>query len=159
MLEKTPLFVGYATFESWLESVDPERPVLAMSLVEPGTDQGGIRTDALLVACQQIDSDGHVHYCRLRAATLTRCCGEPFDTDWREREAAWHSLWQAVKEILEERDFPFREATVAPPRSLRFLDARAEGIAFDPLTRRFARRSAPLLNCNSLREDDRDANS
>ena len=138
MPETTPLFIGYKTLEGWIASGDTREPVLAVPLIERGTDQGGIRTDALLVVCQQADDHGSVHYCRLRAASLTRCHGEPFDADWREREAAWHSLWKAVREILERHGFRLREATVAPPQGLRFLEARAEGIAFDPASRRFA---------------------
>jgi hypothetical protein len=139
MEERTPLFVGYNTLEEWLEALFPDRPVLAMQLVEPGREEAGMRTDTLVVICQQISADGHVHYCRLRAASLTRCYGEPFNTDWREREAAWRSLWDVVKEILRERGLTYRGATVAPPQHLRFLEARADGIAFDPTAKRFAR--------------------
>jgi hypothetical protein len=142
MHETTPLFIGYKTLEEWLATRNPEKPILAMPMVEPGQDQGGIRTDTLLVMCQQIDGDGHVHYCRLRAASMTRCYGEPFDPDWQEREAAWQSLWEAVKEILQQHGLPFRGATVATPQRFRFLEAQTEGIAFDPSTKRFVRRAA-----------------
>jgi hypothetical protein len=142
MEERTPLFVGYATLEQWLDALLPDRPVLAMPLVEPGKEQSGMRTDTLVVTCQQIDADGHVHYCRLRAASLTRCYGEPFNTDWKEREAAWRSLWDAVQEILRERGLTYRSATVASPSHLRFLEARAEGIAFDRAVGLFTRMGA-----------------
>ncbi len=144
MREYTPLFVGYGTLEKWMQSLLPDRPVLAMPLVEPGPEQSGMRTDTLAVVCQQIDADGHVHYCRLRAASLTRCWGEPFSADWREREAAWRSLWDAVQEILRERGLTYRGATVAPPPLLRFLEAQAEGIAFDPAAKRFVCQSAEI---------------
>jgi hypothetical protein len=153
MEERTPLFVGYGTLEKWMQALLPDRPVLAMPLVEQGPEQSGMRTDTLVVVCQQIDSDGHVHYCRLRAASLTRCYGEPFNTDWREREAAWRSLWDAVQEILRERSLTYRSATVAPPQHLRFLEARAEGIAFDPATKRFVRLSAEALRVKILEGD------
>jgi len=142
MEERVPLFVGYVTLEAWLEALLPERPVLAMPLVEPGTEQSGMRTDTLVVTCQQVDTEGHVHYCRLRAASLTRCFGEPFSEDWREREAAWCSLWDAVQEILRERGLTYRSATVASPAHLRFLEARSEGIAFDRAVGRFTRMGA-----------------
>jgi hypothetical protein len=142
MEERMPLFVGYVTLEEWMQALLPDRPVLAMPLVEPGTEQSGMRTDTLVVVCQQVDPDGHVHYCRLRAASLTRCFGEPFSDDWREREAAWRSLWNAVQEILRARGLTYRGATVAPPSHLRFLEARSEGIAFDRAVRRFTRMGA-----------------
>ncbi|MCW3055221.1 MAG: hypothetical protein JWN14_4391 [Chthonomonadales bacterium] len=153
MEEKTPLFVGYGTFEEWMQALLPDRPVLAMPLVEQGPEQSGMRTDTLVVTCQQIDPDGHVHYCRLRAASLTRCYGEPFSADWREREAAWRSLWDAVQEILRERSLTYRGATVAHPQHLRFLEARADGIAFDPDLKRFMRPSAQALKLQYLEGD------
>jgi hypothetical protein len=145
-----PLFVGYGTLEEWMQALLPDRPVLAMPLVELGVEQSGMRTDTLVVICQQIDRDGHVHYCRLRAASLTRCYGEPFSADWREREAAWRSLWDAVQESLRERNLTYRGATVAVPQHLRFLEARAEGIAFDPALKRFVRRGAETLRAKIL---------
>jgi hypothetical protein len=153
MEERTPLFVGYATLEQWLDALLPDRPVLAMPLVEQGPEQSGMRTDTLVVVCQQIDPEGHVHYCRLRAASLTRCYGEPFNTDWREREVAWRSLWDAVQEILRERGLTYRGATVAPPQRLRFLEARAEGVAFDPALKRFVRSGAQALKLRYLEGD------
>ena len=150
MREKTPLFVGYGTLEAWLDSLLPDTPVLAIPLVELGQEQSGMRTDTLVVICQQIDMDSHVHYCRLRAASLTRCYGEPFNTDWREREAAWRSLWNAVKEILWEHGLIYRGATVAPPQPMRFLEAKADGIASDPATKRFVRPGAEATGPNIL---------
>jgi hypothetical protein len=144
MSETTPLFIGYSTFETWIASREIEKPVLAMPFIEQGADQGGIRTDTLLVMCQQIDGSGSVHYCRLRAASLTRCYGEPFEADWKEREAAWESLWHAVREILGQHGFQHREATVVPPKNLRFLEARAEGITFDLATKRFVRKGTEI---------------
>jgi hypothetical protein len=94
----TATFVGFGTLEGWAEAIDPARPVLAMPLVETGPTSGGINTEELLVACAQVSpTDGTVLYCRLRAASLTRCHGEPFDSDWKERDAAWKSLWQIVR--------------------------------------------------------------
>ncbi len=148
MREILPLFVGYRTLEDWLQAILPDSLILAMPLVEPGLEQSGMRTDTLVVLCQHIDASGHVHYCRLRAASLPRCYGEPFSADWREREAAWHSLWDAVQEILRERDLTYRCATVAVPTHLRFLEARAEGIAFDPDTKRFGRLGAEVVRAN-----------
>lgn len=153
MEEQMPLFVGYGTLEAWLEALLPDRPVLAMPLIEPGRELSGMRTDTLGVVCQQIDSDDQIHYCRLRAASLTRCYGEPFNADWREREAAWRSLWDAVQEILRERNLTCRRATVAPPVHLRFLEARADGIAFDPATKRFVSLSAEAERGNILEGD------
>lgn len=142
MEESTPLFVGYGTLEEWVRALLPDRPVLAMPLVDPGCEQSGMRTDTLVVVCQQVDPEGHVHYCRLRAISLTRCFGEPFSSDWREREQVWHSLWDAVQEDLRERGVAYRKATVASPKHLRFLEARAGGIAFDPDLQRFVRTGA-----------------
>ena len=141
MEEKTPLYIGYPTLGGWLATTTADKPVLAMPLCEPGTEHGGLRTDTLMVLCQQIDAWGHVHYCRLRAASLTRCFGEPFDADWQEREAAWHSLWAIVTEILQERGLSFQRATVAMPTQLRLLEARDKDIVFDPQRRRFVRRA------------------
>jgi hypothetical protein len=135
---------------SYLEALLPDRPVLAMPLVELGPEQSGMRTDTLVVVCQQIDADSHVHYCRLRAASLTHCYGEPFSADWREREAAWRSLWDAVQEILRERGLTYRGATVASSHRFRSLEARAEGIAFDPAAKRFVRRSASVVRSSCL---------
>jgi len=72
-------FIGFATLEGWTEAIDTTRPILAMPLIQPGPIHAGLQTDTLLVVCQQVDASGHVLYCRLRAASLTRCYGEPFD--------------------------------------------------------------------------------
>ena len=141
METRTPQYIGYQTLADWLAATTADKPVLAMPLCEPGTDHGGLRTDTLLVLCQQIDPCGHVHYCRLRAASLTRCFGEPFDPDWQEREAAWHSLWAIVTEILQEHSLSFQRATVAMPIRLRFLEARDTAIVYDPQRQRFLRRA------------------
>lgn len=135
------LFIGFSTLEGWAEAIDPTRPVLAMPLVDPGPNSGGIQTDELSVVCQQVAADGSgaVLYCRLRAASLARCFGEPFDPDWQERDAAWKSLWSAVEALLRERGLVLQRATVAHPRTLTLLQGRAETIRFDRQTRRYQR--------------------
>jgi hypothetical protein len=135
----SPAFIGYGRFAEWLDWVDRDMPVLAIPLVEPGTEHSGLRTDRLLVVCQQVGPEGHVHYCRLRAAEMTRCGGEPFDRDWQEREAAWHSLWEAVEQELLARGLTARRATVAPPRWLRLLEGDPHPVAFDRETKRYRR--------------------
>ena len=142
-MEKAQTFIGFATLEEWAAAVDPSRPVLAMPLIEHGRENGGLRVDELLVVCQQVDTDGSVLYCRLRAASLTRCYGEPFDPDWREREAAWRSLGDAVESFLQEKGFTLRRATVAWPKDHVFLQGRAEGIRFDKGSRTYRRAETP----------------
>ena len=141
MRERTLLWIGYPTLKSWLETTTSDKLILAMPLCEPGTDHGGLRTDTLLVMCQQIDLCWHIHYCRLRAAHLTRCFGEPFDADGQEREAAWHSLWAIVREILQERGLSFQRATVAMPTQLPFLEARDTALVYAPQRQRYLRRA------------------
>jgi len=138
-MDKPLVFVGIATLEEFAAAVDPARPLLAMPLVESGPEHGGIRVDDLLVVCQQVDADGSVLYCRLRAASLTRCFGEPFDPDWQERETAWRSLWDVVEAILRERGFTFRRATVAHPKGYVFLQGRSESIRFDKASKTYRR--------------------
>jgi len=138
-------FIGFATLEGWADAVDPARPVLALPLVEPGPNTGGMQTDELLVVCQQVSSagDNAVLYCHLRAASLTRCHGEPFDPDWQERKAAWKSLWTLVHAYLaQERGFLVQQATVACPRNLLFLRGRAGFVRFDNDAKRYRRSSS-----------------
>ena len=137
-------FVGFATLEGWIEAVDRSRPVLALRLVEPGPGSGGIQVDELLVVCQQVATDGSVLYCRLRAASLTRCYGQPFDPDWREREAAWETLWDAVESTLIDRGFTIQRATVAWPKGYVFLQGRSEDIRFDRVSKTYLR-TDPIL--------------
>ena len=140
-MERAQTFIGFASLEAWAEAIDPQRPVLAMPLIQSGIEKGGLRVDELLVVCQQVREEGSVLYCRLRAASLTRCYGEPFDPDWREREAAWNSLADAVESHLTQRGFTLQRATVAWPRDHVFLEGRADSIRFDRETQRY-RRSA-----------------
>ncbi len=136
-----PTFIGFATLEDWLNVADPTLPTYLLPIVERGVEQGGLRIDTLVVICQQLNERGHVHYCRLRAADLTRCFGDPFDTDWRDREAAWRSLAVEVTAELCSRNLTLLSATIAPPRSLRLLEGRSDRIRFDAVTRRFTRTS------------------
>lgn len=130
-------FIGFATLEEFARVVNPARPLLAMPLIESGPPSGGLQTDELLVVCQQVDTEGSVLYCRLKAASLTRCFGEPFDPDWQERESAWKSLWAAVEAYLKSRGFVLRRATVALPKGYVFLRGRAEGIRFDRVSKTY----------------------
>lgn len=132
-----PLFVGYATLEKWLDTRTKALPAYVLPLVEPGQDQGGLSIDALLVICQQQDERGNVHYCRLRAAEMSRCFGEPFCSDWREREAAWHSYAAAVEGELTARGIPVVAASIAVPRALRPLEGTSETIRFDRASGRY----------------------
>ena len=133
-------FIGFATLEGWIEAIDPNRPLLAMPLVQPGPIHAGLQTDQLLVVCRQVDPRGCVLYCRLRAASLTRCYGEPFDADWQARETAWHTLWDAVESSLKERGCTLQRATVAWPKDHVFLEGRSQEITFDRASRTYLRR-------------------
>ena len=137
-----PLFVGYAQFEDWLGTLDTGLPAYVLAVVEAGAEQAGLRIDALLVICQQRDLRGDVHYCRLRAADLSRCFGEPFCRDWRERERAWHSLAELAAQAVKARGIPCVSATVAMPRNLRSLQGSWEAAVFDPATKRFRLRGS-----------------
>jgi len=135
-------FVGFGILEGFLDALDSARPVYAMALVEAGPSHGGIQTDELLVVCQQIARDGSVWYCRLRAASMTRCFGNPFDPDWQDREAAWHSLWQAVQECLQERSLTPTRATIAHPRHFTLLQGQSTTIRYDKQSKRYKRDTA-----------------
>ena len=135
-----PLFVGYCTLEEWLHQADATRPVFAMPLIEPGAAQDGLQVDELVVVCQQVASDLTIRYCRLRAASLTRCYGQPFDEDWQEREMAWKSLWECVKAILQEAGLTHHKATVARPKGIVLLEGRCEQVAYDQHERQFVRK-------------------
>ena len=143
-MDTAQTFVGFATLEGWIEAVDRARPVLAMRLIEPGPNSGGIQVDELLVVCQQVDTNGSVLYCRFRAASLTRCYGQPFDLDWQQREAAWETLWDAVESTLIDCGFTLQRATVAWPKGYVFLQGRSEAIRFDPASRTYLR-TDPIL--------------
>lgn len=134
-----PIWIGFTCLEEWAQAVDPLRPVLATPLVQRAGETGPIQVDELKVVCQQVAADGTVLYCRLRAASLSRCYGDPFDPDWREREAAWCSLWVAVQKYLADQSLTVHSATVAWPRGHVFLEGRARGIAFDKAIQRYQR--------------------
>jgi len=140
------IFVGFGTLEGFVAALDPARPVLALPLVEPGPTSGGISTETLLVVCQQVcPAEGTVLYCRLRAASLTRCYGEPFDPDWQERHAAWQSLWHIVRAYLTgDLGCTLQRATVAHPKNYVFLDGQAGFIHFDKDTKRYCRRPSEV---------------
>ncbi|MBV9852104.1 MAG: hypothetical protein JO250_20760 [Armatimonadetes bacterium] len=136
------LWVGFLELEAWLAAVDPARPVLLLPVAHALGADGPFRTEQLLVACQQVTPEGHVLYCRLRAATLTRVCGEVVDADWRQKEMAWESLWECVQETLEERGLMVLSATAACPAGLPLLWGHAGGIAYDEAHRCFRRLTA-----------------
>ncbi len=140
---RSVLFVGFATLEEWARAVDLSRSVLATKLVVPGSSRRGFQTDELLVVCQQVTPEGHVLYCQLKAASLTRLCGQPFDPNWRERQAAWDSLWTCVQDFLAERNLSVRHATVAHPHGYVLFQARAESIAFNAQAGRYFRPAFP----------------
>ena len=139
MSSEAQIFLGFATLEEWAQAVDRKRPVLAMPLVHPGPNSGGMQVDELRVVCQQVTDSGTVLYCRLRAASLTRFNGQPFDSDWKEREEAWDSLWEAVEAYLKEQGFTLRRATVAHPKDHVFLEGKAGFIRFDKEAKRYRR--------------------
>jgi len=136
------LWIGFLELEAWAEAVDPARPALLLPVVQPAGQDGPFQTEQLLVACQQVTPEGHVLYCRLKAATLTRVCGEVVDADWRQKEMAWESLWECVQETLEGRGLAVLPATVACPSGLPLLLGHAGGIAYDEAHRCFRRRAA-----------------
>ena len=143
-MDTAQTFVGFATLEGWIEAVDRSRPVMTLRLVEPGPSSGGIQVDELLVVCQQVDTNGSVLYCRLRAASLTRCYGEPFDPDWQQRQTAWETLWDAVERTLTDWGFTIQRATVAWPKGYVFLQGRSEAIRFDRASKTYLR-TDPIL--------------
>ena len=108
--------------------MDPARPVLLLPAIEPSLVDGPFAEEDLLVSCQQVTPEGHVLYCRLRAATLTRVCGEVVDADWRQREMAWESLWECVGDMLEGRGLAIMPGMVASPPGLALLRGHAGGI-------------------------------
>ncbi len=132
-----PPFIGYPTLESWLEVVDATRPVLALRVAEPSPQSGGLHVEDLTVHCQQVGPDYAVHYCRLRAASVTLCCGEPFDADWQDRNAAWQSLWQCVKEVLETAGVSVCTATIARPKNLILLEGLSQRITYNRDAKRY----------------------
>jgi hypothetical protein len=132
-----PPFVGYGTLEEWLAVVDPEQPVFALKISEPSPQNGGLHVEELTVHCQQVAPDYAVHYCRLRAASVTLCYGEPFDGDWQDREAAWKSLWECVSALLQNAGLAVRKATIARPKNLILLEGRSKRIAYDKESKRY----------------------
>ena len=130
-------WIGFTELEEWLASIDPARPALLLPVARPAGHDGPFRTERLLVACQQVTAEGHVLYCHLLGATLTRVCGEIVDADWRFRAMAWESLWECVEETLAERGLAVLPAMLAFPEGL--------GPAAGPRARHLLRQNEPLL--------------
>ena len=136
-------WVGFIELEAWAGAVDPARPVLLLPAVEPALVDGPFAFEDLLVSCQQVTPEGHVLYCRLRADTLTRVCGEVLDADWRTRAMAWESLWECVGDMLEARGLAVIAGMVARPPGLALLRGHCGGIIYDPINRCYRRVVAP----------------
>ena len=132
-------WIGFIELEAWSAAVDPARPVFLLPVAKPAGHDGPFHAQDLLVICQQVTLEGHVLYCRLKATTLTRVCGEVVDADWRHREMAWESLWECVDGLLEERGLRVLPATVACPADRPLLTGYAGGIRYDERHRCFRR--------------------
>jgi hypothetical protein len=136
-------FVGFSSLEEFGAACDIHRPVYTLPIVLSGGQQDGLHVDSLLIVCQQVTPDGHVLYCRLKAACLTRLWGEPFDSDWQERQAAWLELSELVESFLREvLELTLVRATVAMPNFLVPLQGCFKSVRFDTATKRYVRRSS-----------------
>lgn len=116
------LFIGYNTVDRWLSAIDVRRPVYASMVTEPGeVAQYGIRTDQVAVMLAQPDADV-VHYFRALVMELRYVEDQPFDVDHKRKLAAIKDAWTKVQDWLLDHGLDYREAVIAAPKDLRFLD-------------------------------------
>lgn len=137
-------FIGYGTLETWENYATHTKPVYADAIMQPGqTSKQGLRQDKLAVCVSQIDSDGNVHYCSLPCGYLAYVAGHPFDSDHAERKQRHNEVFHLVLDWLKERGFSVRQAIIATPMNLRFVDGWAEFIQYDQQTKSFYRTDQP----------------
>lgn len=140
---RLPLYFGYESLEVWAEAADPDRPIYACALTDPGvTTKLGTRTDKQIIMVAQPDADGDVHYWRYVAGYVQMVNGEPFNTDVEERQQRHDQAWQIVHEWLEEQGFSLRRAAVVTPTDHQLFEGSATFLRYDSDTKQFYRRES-----------------
>jgi hypothetical protein len=136
-------YIGYATLEGWGQAIDKSQCVFASAITSPGAPgTHGIRHDTAEIICTQPDNRGNVHYCRLSVGSWQELSGSP-DFGQASRDKAFdrqESAWEIVKQWLNEQGFTTRNAVVAFPKSLRYLDGWADFLRYDKESGRFTRK-------------------
>lgn len=138
-------YAGFESLEKLLEQADHQKPIDAMPIVDPGKAGKfgiSIHTQLILVAQQRGDE---LLYCRIVTGRYQAFAGEvkPLSTT-HDYPAISASAWAIVQEEIKARGFTLREALVALPKNLRFLDGTAECLHFNKETDRYERRIESL---------------
>lgn len=116
------LFIGYNTVDRWLSAIDVSRPVYASMITEPGeVAQHGLRTDLVVMMLAQPEGD-IVHYYRAPVVQLRYVDDQPFDIDHRSKLKAVKDVWEKTRGWLQDHGLDYREAVIAAPKDLRFLN-------------------------------------
>jgi len=136
----TPQYIGFARVEEWARVLDTQRPVYACSIEEPGPI-GPYNTSVndLVVVLAQPDDRGDVLYCRRHVGAVSRVNGRDFDEDASGRRARATAAYRIVWEWLNQRRLNVREAVVAMPRDLRWMNGGAGFLRWDGDAKQFVR--------------------
>lgn len=135
-------FIGFYSLEKLLASANRSTPINAMPVVQPG--KGGkygitINTQMILVA--QVQPNGEVLYCRIITGRYQALAGSHEPLGGGNYAARSESAWTIVKEEITNAGFQLREAVMAMPTSLCFLDGHAECLKYNKETDLYERRA------------------
>lgn len=118
-----PLFIGFASLETWLKAIDIFQPVYAIMATEYGQPgRYDIRTDQFVITVAQPDGDV-VHYVRLVAAQIQYQNGEPITNDRKKRMADAEQTWQRVCDWLTDHNLVVKSGLIAAPENLNLLNS------------------------------------
>jgi hypothetical protein len=135
-------FIGYGTLEALTSAASMLKTLYVNSVTQPGkTSARGLRTDRLVVIVSQIDGEGNVHYCRIPTGTISYVAGTPFEDTKSERRERHQVMYEMVKEWLTTHGFAIREAVVAMPSNLTYLDGWPDFVRYDEATKTFVRKT------------------
>lgn len=136
----TKNFVGFHTLEQLLKQADPERPIDALAITQPGpTGKYGISIEKQMIMVTQFSANGETLYCRIVTGHYQVLAGQIMSTR-HDFPAIGLSAWLIVHEEIKQRGFTLREAVAALPRNLTFLDGSAECLHFNTQSDRYERK-------------------
>lgn len=120
------LFAGFNSLDTFLEHVDCDRPIYALSITDTAEHGQGVSIQQIAILVSQPGAGGLVNYCRIPTARIELLHGQPLGHDHAERCRRAQNAWCTVLAYFDWQGIVTIPALIAAPKDLQLLDGEAE---------------------------------